>query len=89
MTLEDLAAIGVVENNRQDEDDDDHHGSVEWRLAGDDGEIIAGVFNTFQATGGGVARNVGLYLHSSPYKRRRRAGNGTCYGGYTHTSCHL
>jgi hypothetical protein len=54
MTLEDLAAIGVVENNRQDEDDDDdYHGAVEWRMAGDDGEIIAGVFNTFRATGGG------------------------------------
>jgi hypothetical protein len=52
MTLEDLAAIGVVENNRQDEDDDgeDHYSSVEWRLAGYDGEIIAGVFEALDSS---------------------------------------
>jgi hypothetical protein len=66
MTLEDLAAIGVVETNRRDEeDDDDFHGTVEWRLAGEDGEVIADVFQAFHSSQW-VGRNVALYLHSSP-----------------------
>ncbi|HEY6685653.1 MAG TPA: hypothetical protein VI094_05525 [Propionibacteriaceae bacterium] len=52
MTLEDLAAIGVVANNRQDEEPDDHEGVVNWALTGDDGVIIAGVFEAFRQSGG-------------------------------------
>jgi hypothetical protein len=51
MALEDLAAIGVVENDRQDDDEvDDYRGAVNWRLAGDDGDIISGVFEAFRQT---------------------------------------
>jgi hypothetical protein len=71
MALEDLAAIGVVANNRQDEETDDHEGVVNWALTGDDGVIITDVFEAFLQSGGGVARNVGLYLHLSPKERRR------------------
>jgi hypothetical protein len=45
MTLEELALIGVVENDRPDDDTDDYQRVVNWRLKGEDGEVIADVFN--------------------------------------------
>jgi hypothetical protein len=50
MALEDLAAIGVVENDRPDHDGDDYDGAINWTLAGEDGVIIAGVFKAFHQT---------------------------------------
>jgi hypothetical protein len=48
--------------------------------------IIAGVFEAFRQTQkkGGVGRNVGIYFHLSPNKRRREHQ----YGGSTYTSSH-
>jgi hypothetical protein len=46
--LEELATIGVVFNDREHEDSDDHQGIVRWALSGEDGELIAQVFNEFR-----------------------------------------
>ena len=51
MTLEDLAAIGVLENDRPDHDDYD--GTVNWQLTGEAGDIISGVFDAFRKSEGG------------------------------------
>ncbi len=86
MTLEDLAAIGVVENDRPDADDE-YDGAINWELTGEAGGIISAVFAAFHSQSG-VARNVGLYLHLSPNKGGRRRSKTRKHGGYTHTSCH-
>jgi hypothetical protein len=64
MTLEDLAAIGVVANDRRDEDDEDE-GTVNWSLVGDDGDIIAGVFEAFLQSGEGW-HETWVYTSTSP-----------------------
>jgi hypothetical protein len=68
MALEDLAAIGVVANNRQDEETDDHEGVVNWALTGDDGVIITDVFEAFLQSGGGW-HETWVYTSTSPPKR--------------------
>jgi hypothetical protein len=65
ITLEDLAAIGVVANDRQDEDTDDHEGVVNWSLLGEDGAIIAGVFKAFHQSRGGWDE-MWVYTSTSP-----------------------
>jgi hypothetical protein len=67
MALEDLAAIGVVANDRQDEDDE-HEGIVNWSLVGDDGVITAGVFDAFLQSGGGW-HETWVYTSTSPPER--------------------
>jgi hypothetical protein len=52
MTLEDLAAIGVVTNDRPDSDENDDRGAVKWWLTGDGGDIIMTVFKDFYDHGG-------------------------------------
>lgn len=42
--LEELAAVGVVENDRADDEDDEPTGVVHWQLSGDDGALILDVF---------------------------------------------
>jgi hypothetical protein len=64
MALEDLAAIGVVANDRRDEDDD-HEGTVNWSLVGEDGDIITGVFEAFRQSGGGW-HETWVYTSTSP-----------------------
>jgi hypothetical protein len=44
MTLEDLAAIGVVTHDRTEDEEEDPQGTVHWSLLGYDGELIAAVF---------------------------------------------
>jgi hypothetical protein len=68
MALEDLAAIGVVANNRQDEETDDHEGVVNWALTGHDGVIITDVFEAFLQSGGGW-HETWVYTSTSPPKR--------------------
>jgi hypothetical protein len=70
MALEDLAAIGVVANDRQDEDDE-HEGTVNWSLVGDDGVIIAGVFDAFLQSGGGW-HETWVYTSTSPPEREEK-----------------
>jgi hypothetical protein len=53
MALEELAAIGVVANDRENEETDDHAGVVNWALKGADGEVIADVYEAFRQTQGG------------------------------------
>lgn len=50
-TLEDLAAVGVVSNDRTD-DDNDETGPVHWFLEGEDGGLIAAVVNAHKRAGG-------------------------------------
>jgi len=64
MALEDLAAIGVVENDRPDADDD-YDGAVNWGLKGDDGNVIADVFEAFRQTHGGW-HETWVYTSTSP-----------------------
>jgi hypothetical protein len=52
MALEELAAIGVVENDRSDEEDDPV-GVVNWCLSGDDGAVIVSVFEAHRASSWG------------------------------------
>jgi hypothetical protein len=52
MGLEELAAIGVVENDRSDEEDDPV-GVVQWQLSGDDGTVVSDVFEAHRADGWG------------------------------------
>lgn len=40
MTLEELAAIGVVEHDRESDDQEELAGTVRWSLSGDDGKVI-------------------------------------------------
>jgi hypothetical protein len=63
MALEELAAIGVVENDRENEETDDHAGVVNWALRGPDGEVIADVFEAFHQTQGGWDET---WLYTSP-----------------------
>jgi hypothetical protein len=71
MTLEDLAAIGVVANDRQDEDDE-HEGVVNWSLVGDDGDIIAGVFEAFRQSNWGWDETW-VYTSTSPQIREEES----------------
>jgi hypothetical protein len=64
MALEELAAIGVVENDRGDEEDNPV-GVVNWRLSGDDGEVITQVFEAHRASGGGWDETW-VYTSTSP-----------------------
>jgi hypothetical protein len=77
MTLEDLAAIGVVANDRQDEDTDDQEAVVNWSLLGEDGAIIAGVFKAFHQSRGGWDE-MWVYTSTSP---PIRAAESTSTGG--------
>lgn len=75
MTLEDLAAIGVVDNDRRDDEVEAVGSAVHWFLTGEDGEIIARIFAAHRRSGGwdetwvcppaGVGRNVGN-SHEAP-----------------------
>jgi hypothetical protein len=56
MALEELAAIAVVENDR-DGEEDNPVGAVNWRLKGDDGEVVVAVFEAHLNSGrGGTKR---------------------------------
>lgn len=68
MTLEELAAIGVVEHDRQDEEADDHAGVVHWCLSGEDGTVIATVFQAFRASSWGWDEKW-VYTSTSPQER--------------------
>jgi hypothetical protein len=74
MTLEELAAIGVVENDRQDDDADDHEGVIKWNLKGDDGAIIAGVFEAHRQSRGGW-HETWVYTSTSPPIREEESGS--------------
>lgn len=50
--LEELAAIGVVQDDREQDEADDPAGVVHWSLTGEDGALIAAVFGEHRATGG-------------------------------------
>jgi hypothetical protein len=76
MTLEDLAAIGVVANDRPDEDYE-YEGTVNWQLTGDDGVIIAGVFEAFQQSNWGWDEMC-AYTSTSPQEREEES---SCTGG--------
>ena len=67
MTLEDLAAIGVVDNDRPEDDGDDRN-TVRWWLHGDDGDIIIDVFDAFHQSRGGWDETW-VYTSTSPPKR--------------------
>lgn len=45
MTLEELAAVGIVEHDRPDDEGEDLIGAVHWSLCGDDGALVAHVVN--------------------------------------------
>lgn len=66
--LEDLAAIGVVINDRVDDEDEEITGAVNWTLAGEDGALIADVFAVQRASGGWDEKWV--YKPTSPPKGR-------------------
>ena len=51
MTLEELAAIGVVENDRV-EDEDDQNGTTYWSMCGEDGALTAQIVGEHLAAGG-------------------------------------
>jgi hypothetical protein len=51
MTLEELAAVGIVEHDRPDEEYDDPTGAVHWRLLGDDGALVAHVVRDYRRGG--------------------------------------
>ena len=50
--LEELAAVGVVENDRDEDESDELVGAVHWSLSGDEGAVIAEVFAAERAAGG-------------------------------------
>ena len=49
--LEELAAVGVVEHDRTDEQDE-ATGTVHWQITGEEGAIIAAVFDAAKGEGG-------------------------------------
>ena len=67
MALEELAAIGVVENDRSDEEDD-IVGAVHWPLSGDDGAVVAAVFEAHRDSGWGWDETW-VYTSTSPQER--------------------
>jgi hypothetical protein len=73
MALEELAAIGVVENDRNDEEDDPI-GVVLWQLSGDDGAVITDVFKAHRASGGGWDETW-VYTSPSPPIREEESSN--------------
>lgn len=52
MSLEELASIGVVENDRSDDEPDEPVGTVTWCLTSEDGALIAAVFAAHGRCGG-------------------------------------
>jgi hypothetical protein len=64
MALEELAAIGVVENDRSNEEDDPV-GVVQLRLSGNDGEVIVSVFEAHRDSGKGWDETW-VYTSTSP-----------------------
>jgi hypothetical protein len=62
-----LALIGVVENDRPDADDD-YDGALNWSLKGDDGKVIADVFEAFRQTQQGWDE-MWVYTSTSPPDR--------------------
>jgi hypothetical protein len=83
MALEDLAAIGVAENDRQDEDDG-HEGAVNWRLKGEAGEIIAGVFEAFHQSQQGWDETWVYTSTSPPIREEEEAEKTESTGVYPH-----
>jgi hypothetical protein len=71
MALEELAAIGVVENDRSDEEDDPT-GVVNWCLSGDDGAVIVSVFEAHRASGWGWDETW-VYTSTSPQEREEES----------------
>jgi hypothetical protein len=67
MALEELAAIAVVENDR-DGEEDDPVGAVNWRLKGDDGEVVVTVFEAHRNSGRGWDETW-VYTSTSPQER--------------------
>jgi hypothetical protein len=53
MALEELAAIGVVENDSPDDDYDQPGRAVHWSLKGDNGALIADTFAALKVSGRG------------------------------------
>lgn len=51
-TLEELAAVGVVESDHEDAEEDESTGPVNWCLTGAEGAVIADVFAAARAAGG-------------------------------------
>jgi hypothetical protein len=82
MALEELAAIGVVENDRSDEEDDPV-GVVKWRLSGDDGAVIVSVFEAHRASGWGWDE-MWVYTSTSPQEREEESTST----GSTYVSSH-
>jgi hypothetical protein len=70
MALEELAAVGVVENDRSDEEDDPV-GVVNWRLNGDDGAVIVAVFEALRASSWGWDETW-VHTSTSPPKREKK-----------------
>jgi hypothetical protein len=70
MALEELAAIGVVENDRNDEEDDPV-GVVNWRLSGEDGAVITDVFEAHRFSSWGWDETW-LYTSTSPPEREKK-----------------
>ena len=79
MALEELAAIGVVENDRSDEEDD-IVGAVHWLLSGDDGAVVAAVFEAHRDSGWGWDETW-VYTSTSPQEREE---DPTSTGGLPH-----
>jgi hypothetical protein len=80
MALEELAAIGVVANDRENEETDDHAGVVNWGLKGADGEVIADVFEAFRQTQGGWDET---WIYTSPSPPIREEEEETTQGNPT------
>ncbi|WP_141844650.1 hypothetical protein [Humibacillus xanthopallidus] len=67
-TLEDLAAIGIVTNDRVDDEDEEPTGTVNWYLAGDDGSLVADVVRAHVRFGGWD--ETWVYTSTSPQRER-------------------
>lgn len=81
--LEELEAIGVVEATREGEEPgegDQDRRTAEWRLSGEDGVLVAQVFQTLRATGGTWHEKL-VPLTTLP-KEEEEDGSGS------NTSCH-
>jgi hypothetical protein len=63
-----------VENDRPDEDDE-YDGAVKWRLIGEEGDIIAAVFNAFRSEGGWD--EMWVYTSTSPPIREEEEAEET------------
>ena len=74
--LEELAAIGVVTNDRVDDEDEEITGAVTWFLDGDDGALIADVLNRHKRSGGWHEKWV-LTPTSPPERGEEEESTGT------------